>query len=59
MRDDAGCWIQMQGLGGGGRFEDKLKKVWHRWSWQSVWLAYCHVKSTQVVGEECDTVDAG
>ena len=45
--------------GGGGRFEDKLKKVWHRWSWQSVWLAYCHVKSTQVVGEECDTVDAG
>ena len=56
MKDDAGCWIQIQDHGGGGWFEDKLKKAWHRWSWQSVW---CHVKSTQVVGEECDTVDAG
>ena len=39
MKNDAGCWIQMQGHGGRGRCEDKLKKVWHRWSWQSVWLA--------------------
>ena len=30
MKNDAGCWIQMQGHGGRGRFEDKLKKVWHR-----------------------------
>ena len=38
MKDGAGCWIQMQGHGGGGRFEDKLKEVWHRWSRQAVWL---------------------
>ena len=38
MKYDAGSWIQMQGHGGGGRFEDKLKEVCYRWSKQAVWL---------------------
>ena len=31
-----GLGRRCQGHGGGGRFEDKLKKIWHRWSWHSV-----------------------
>ena len=33
-----GLGRRCQGHGGGGRFEDKLKKIWHRWCWQLVWL---------------------